>query len=208
MNILENDINIFAKPARIIVSGASGSGKTQIVVSLIKKYRDLFSEIIISGVSSFPIEISGNIQISEDIYDPFAYPKDNPKHKLIIYDDIQSEAVKSDIISNAFTKGRHRNISIILILQNIFAQGSKSRNISLNASHFILCRSRDEAQIRLLATQIFGKEKASSFIKAYRKYVVEKKYGHLLIDLRIDIPSTLVIRTNIASESDQRAIVL
>ena len=38
-------------------------------------------------------------------------------------DDLMEEAKDSKLVSKLFTQGRHRNVSVILILQNAFPKG-------------------------------------------------------------------------------------
>jgi len=54
---------------------------------------------------------------------------------LIILDDLLNDAYSKEMC-DLFTKGsNHRNISVILITQNLFHQERYCRNISLNAKY-------------------------------------------------------------------------
>ena len=44
-------------------------------------------------------------------------------NNLIILDDLMIEAKESPIVARLFTQGRHRNASIVLLLQNMFPKG-------------------------------------------------------------------------------------
>lgn len=50
-----------------------------------------------------------------------------------IFDDLMDEAVESPVMSLLFRRGRHRNLSVILLLQNMFPKGKYNTNISRNA---------------------------------------------------------------------------
>ena len=64
---------------------------------------------------------------------------DVSQRNLIVLDD---QSGKDKRITDHFTKGsRHRNLSVIYIVQNIFHQGKETRNISLNAYYIILFKS-------------------------------------------------------------------
>jgi hypothetical protein len=67
-----------------------------------------------------------------------------------------AQSSKDKRIAELFIKGSyHRNLSIILIVQNIFHQGKEMRNISLNAHYIVLFKSpRDKQDISMLARQI------------------------------------------------------
>ena len=48
----------------------------------------------------------------------------NPRYNnIIIPDDLMAEATDSPVVSRLFTQGRHRNASVILLLQNMFPKG-------------------------------------------------------------------------------------
>ena len=54
--VTEKEIDIFTKPARLIVSGASGCGKSFFVSRLIRKYRAKFDSVIVIGANLENIE--------------------------------------------------------------------------------------------------------------------------------------------------------
>ena len=73
----------------------------------------------------------------------------NPRYNnIIILDDLMAEATDSPVVSRLFTQGRHRNASVILLLQNMFPKGKYNTDISLNAQYLALFRSpSDRKQI-------------------------------------------------------------
>ena len=65
----------------------------------------------------------------------------------------------STIVSKLFTQGRHRNASVILMLQNAFPKGKFNTDISRNAQYMILFKSpADRKQIEIISQRIFPKE--------------------------------------------------
>ena len=60
-------------------------------------------------------------------------------------------------MSQLIAKGsRNRNISLVLITQNVFPQGQSSPDISLNSNYLVVFKNpRDEAQIVHLARQVY-----------------------------------------------------
>ena len=76
--------------------------------------------------------------------------------------------VYSKQVCDMFTKGsHHRNISVILITQNLFHQGRYCRDISLNAKYLVLLNNvRDKNQFMFLARQVYP-ENSASLHKAY-----------------------------------------
>ena len=65
----------------------------------------------------------------------------------------------STIVSKLFTQGRHRNASVILMLQNAFPKGKFNTDISRNAQYMILFKSpADRKRIEIISQRIFPKE--------------------------------------------------
>ena len=62
-------------------------------------------------------------------------------NNIIILDDLMPEATDSPVVSRLFTQGRHRNASVILLLQNMFPTGKYNTDISRNAQYLALFRS-------------------------------------------------------------------
>ena len=55
----------------------------------------------------------------------------NPRYNnIIILDDLMAETTDSPVVSRLFTQGRHRNASVILLLQNMFPKGKYNTDIS------------------------------------------------------------------------------
>ena len=203
-------LNLFFNPARIIIAGFSNSGKTFLCNQLIQTYVDNFDTILYSGVDQHPLEvdplINPKLHVSTEIFNPFDYTSTNSKGVLLILDDCFLEAVQTKYVVDAFTKGRHKNISIIFITQNLFAPGKFSRSIALNCSHYILMKNRDLGQIETLGRQIFGSCKSKEFVKVYQKALSYNKYGYLLIDLSPHTPENLNLRTNILGETPHQIV--
>ena len=206
----EEDLNLFSHPARVIIAGYSNSGKSVICGELIKKYNFAFDYILYCGTDEHPLqndsELKDKIIVSQDILNPFDYSSLTDKGILLILDDCFIEAVQTKFVVDAFTKGRHKNISIIFITQNLFQPGKFSRSIALNCSHYILMRNRDLSQVENLGRQIFGKCKSKEFLNIYQKAIEYNKFGYLLIDLSPHTPQQLMLRTNITDETPYQVV--
>ena len=119
---------------------------------------------------------------------------------MCILDDLLNDAYSSGRVCDLFTKGNHhRNISVILITQNIFNQANHCRDISLNSKYLILLKNvRDRSQFSRLAQQVYPKNSVDlydSFLDA-----TSKPHGYLVLDLSQDIHN--LFRTDIfAGES-------
>ena len=77
---------------------------------------------------------------------------------LVILDDLLTD-VYSNQVCELFTRvSHHRNISVILIIQNLFHQGRFCRDISLNAHYIVALKNvRDKKQVMYLASQVYPK---------------------------------------------------
>ena len=106
----------------------------------------------------------------------------NPTYNnIIVLDDLMSQAADSPVVSKLFTQGRHRNASVILLLQNMFPKGKYNTDISRNALYKVLFRSPgDRKQIDIMAEQTFAKDRPR-FMKAYTQET-EKPYGYIVLD--------------------------
>ena len=79
------------------------------------------------------------------------------------------QAKDSPIVSLLFTQGRHRNASVILILQNAFPKGKFNTDISRNAPYIVLFKSpADRKQIEIIGQRIFPKEQ-NKFMTIYNR---------------------------------------
>ena len=102
-------------------------------------------------------------------------------NNIIILDDLMTEATDSPVVSRLFTQGRHRNASVILLLQNMFPKGKYNTDISRNAQYLALFRSSsDRKQIGVIAGRMFDKNRVH-FMNAYYKET-GKPYRYLLVD--------------------------
>ena len=106
----------------------------------------------------------------------------NPKfNNVLVFDDLMSQDTESPVLSLLFTQGRHRNASVILLLQSMLPKGKFNTDISRNAQYMVLFRNpSDRKQIDLLAERIFAKDRPN-FMEAFAKET-EKPYGYLLVD--------------------------
>jgi hypothetical protein len=142
---LEIGRNKIEKPFRMIVAGGSGSGKSCFVKKLIETdhFDSTFTEICYiypDYLDDCPTEfdVDQNVQYVAGLPDKTFFSLLCP-NSLIILDDLMIEASKCEDIAKLFTViARKKNISIILIVQNIYQQGKQFRNIRLNATAIVL----------------------------------------------------------------------
>ena len=103
---------------------------------------------------------------------------------VVILDDLMDASVNNQNMMSIFTeRSHHENISVILMMQNLFHQGPKARSIQLNTQYMVLYKNpRDRQQIKTLATQMYP-QKWRSFLEHF-EHETSKPYGKVIIDLR------------------------
>ena len=106
----------------------------------------------------------------------------NPEYNnILVFDDLMAQAADSPVLSQLFTQGRHRNASVLLLLQNMFPKGKFNTDISRNALYKVMFRSPgDRKQIDIMAEQTFAKDRAN-FMRAYTRET-EKPFGYIILD--------------------------
>ena len=110
-----------------------------------------------------------------------------------------AEATDSPVVSRLFTQGRHRNVSVILLLQNMFPKGKYNTDISRSAQYLALFRSpSDRKQIGIIGERMFDKNRVH-FMNAYCKET-EKPFGYLLVDNKSDTPPDKQILADLFGE--------
>jgi len=105
-------------------------------------------------------------------------------------------------VCDLFKKGRrHRNISVILITQNLFHQGKFCRDISLNTKYIVVLKNvRDREQFSHLARQVLPHDR-KGLSDAYLN-ATEEPHGYLVLDLSQDTNDRLSFRTCIFPEEE------
>ena len=113
--------------------------------------------------------------LEKDIYFKLGLPEFEPNVsdidpcyiKTVVLGDLMDMAMDSPIISKLFTQRRHRNASVILLLQNAFSKGKYNTSISCNAQYMVLfsCPA-DRRWMGIGADRIFDKNKPT-FMEIY-----------------------------------------
>ena len=180
-------------PCNTMIAGVSSSGKTTLVHRILK-HRDVMYTIPVRKVmycmsvdqplynkmrKDVPgLQFHRGVPTEEDL-DTFT---DGTQHCVVVLDDLMEQVVRSVDAQNLFTKySHHKQISVIFISQNIFAQGKCSRNVSTNTHYFVLlCNPRDVRQINILAEQT---GLGAVLKESYSDSVMARRYGYQLLSL-------------------------
>ena len=198
IRVTQDEIDLFHTPARIIICGFSNSGKSYLTNLIIKKYLHKFEEIVCIGSDIAGVKRDDNFQ-------PFS--RNLEGNLLVIIDDSILDKNRMLLASSVFTKGRHEKISIILISQTLYPNCPHFRLCALNSTHYLIFRTRDMSQMSRFASTFIQSDKKNDFICLYRKEVLGRKFGFLLLDFCQEFHSPLCIRTDII-DGPERAFLL
>ncbi len=114
----------------------------------------------------------------------------------IVIDDYFVEAANNNQVLALFSRGRHLNLSIILLSQNLFHKGKYARDMSLNMEYIVIFKNvRDASQIRHHGQQMYPENK-DFLVNAYRD-ATKEPYSHLLLDLRANSLESLRVRAKV-----------
>ena len=89
----------------------------------------------------------------------------NGEFHIIVLDDLMEKFIKRIEMQELFTKYcHHRNMTAIMVSQNVFQKGPNARTISLNTHiHVLFANKKDEAQVSVLAHQLFHSKTKKNF---------------------------------------------
>ena len=185
---------VFQHPYSMMVVGPSQCGKTHFVHQLLTHKRIAYPDKKPMRVCWYYNQWQPKYdEIQRDLQSRIRFVQglpeleenlsniNNSKHTIIVLDDLMAEAKDSPVVSKLFTQGRHRNASVILLLQNMFPKGKYNTDISRNATYKVLFRSPGDCkQIDIMAEQTFAKDRPR-FMQAYNRET-DRPYGYIMVD--------------------------
>ena len=198
LQTVELDSHFFSQPERVIVSGCSGSGKSFLIENLVRKYHNHFYKIVVNGPKNklFDFEETKDKTFHyenehERLYNPMKevdeidMKKHGDKTLLCIYDDMLEHVHSSEIIANIFCRGRHKNISIFIIMQSYFPTGGSKTlypMIKNNSSVQIFCKMRNIGELNLIARRIeYDRSSQQFLLNLFKEEVQHKRYGYIFV---------------------------
>ena len=192
-------------PFRMLIIGASGSGKTNILLHLTDKFHlidkiylyakdtdeDKYQYLINKGEQSgikYLNDPYAFIEYSNDMNDVLEdinnYNKNRDKKVLIIFDDMIADIMRSEkfkaIVKELFVRCRKLNISIVFITQSYFRTPKDAR---LNSTHYTLMKIGNKKELKSIAEENSGHLDFKEFLKIYN-YCTNDPYSFMMVDAR------------------------
>lgn len=209
--VQESSLDIFRLPARITIAGASGSGKSFICSKLINFYKHKFRKIIVVGtklenLDGQKVEYKTQYNPFED--DDMVENTNNDLQTLIVYDDVLLDTKCMKAAGETFMRGRHLNLSVVFICQNIYHADKMLRLITLNSTHIFLLRMRDINQVSCFGRSFLSSDSVKNFTLLYRKIVMKQQFSYILIDFTQAFDDVLTIRSHLFGSDFMRAYAI
>ena len=193
-NIIEHNSKwpyILDHPYRILITGSSGSGKTNALLNLInnqpdidkiylyaqdpyhKKYQYLINKREKVGLNHFN-DPKAFMEYSNDMQDVYKNIEDyNPRKKrkvLIIFDDMIADMINNNklnpIVTELFIRDRKLNISIFFITQSYF---KVPKDEQLNSTRFFIMKIPNKRELQQIALNHSCDIDFKDFMNIYKK---------------------------------------
>jgi Cdc6-like AAA superfamily ATPase len=204
-------------PFRMVIVGASGAGKTQLVVHILSKMRNTFANVYIytknadEPIYQYLVEkIPSGLVIKEglDEVPTLTKTKDGivkgfekaDEQSLVIFDDLVLEKDQSRI-EQMFIRGRKiaGGISIMYLTQSYF---KVPKTIRINCTYIILKKLASTRDLNLILSDYNLGVSKETMLEIY-KYCTREKTSFMLLDLdavpedrfRLNLLQTLDIET-------------
>ena len=203
----ENINGAYEHPFSLLVTGASGTGKTCAVIEFLKhrqKYMTYPKDLKIYffykafQASYRPLEHDPDVQFINEIptLDAlYELTKSNRPTCVIIDDYVYN--ITGDLMIQTSTTFRHRNCSVILLSQSLFIDKHAGLRIFSHNVNFIWCfsNSRIGSQMLHFAVQV-SPLRHKRVMEAFYDAVTRGKGSFLECDFRITTPEGLRFRTS------------
>ena len=187
----ENWPYLHDKPYRILITGGSGSGKTNALLNLIEnqpdidkiylyakdpyesKYQYLINKREGVGINHFN-DPKAFTEYSNDIHDVYKniddYNPDKENKILIIFNEMIADMIHNkklnSIVIELFIRGRKLNISLVFIRQSYF---KVPKDVKLNTTHFFIAKIPNKRELQQIETNHSSDISTKDFINIYKE---------------------------------------
>ena len=176
------------KPFRLLVGGGSGSGKSCFVKRLVEEnhFDSSFNQIVYiypNYLDECPMEFNTEVDIQTIAGLPDRTSLASiEKNTLIILDDMMMETTNSEDIVRLFTViARKKNISVILIVQNLYQYGKYFRTLRLNSTGIVMFKFYAGVETNTRILRDLGLQ--SRIPKFLLDNVYSTRYQYIYLDL-------------------------
>ncbi len=195
------------------VSGATLSGKTRLVLEMLKHAQEMFEPVPKQIILMYQQLQDQYYEIQEDLaakgirfelikgyiptLDDLKRDLLGEGQTLLVMDDMTEPTAKSPHIAEICMNARHSNLSLWLCWHSLYPGHRESRIISQNCAYYwLLPFQRGLGQLGCFAKQV-GLN-AKMFSAAYQDALsLNQPHRYLLVDLRCSTPAMARVRTNV-----------
>ena len=203
---------------RILIIVGSGSGKTNILLNLINKQKDIDKIYLYAKDLSEPkyeylirkCENAGikNVNDSKafiecsntmnDVYENIDNYNPSRKRKiLVVFDDMIADTLTNkkfqSVIKELFIRCRKPNISLVFITQSYFFV---PEDVRLNSTHYLIMKINNRKELQNIAFHHSADIDYQDFMKIYKECAREP-YHFLTIDITLPSSNHLRFRKNL-----------
>lgn len=193
----------------MIISGQTGSGKTYLIEKILENIDAMHSQKIDKVILAFSILQKSYVDLKQKLGDMLDLEEGFPDDKiteimesptsgniLLILDDLMVELENNKKLAVLFTKMRHKRVSTIFLVQNLYFSGKYMRTVTRNAHYLIIFENpRDTSMISTLGRQVFPSN--PKFLPDAFKQAMQKPYGYLLLDFKPGTDKKMMVRQGI-----------
>ncbi len=183
-----------------IISGPTGSGKTQFILEVIRQKL----------IQPFPKNVYYMYKVEQEFMRTWAETEEQPirfihglkfeemdtsEPSLLIIDDLMLSTAKET--AELFILGsHHRQVSLFYITQGLFHNCDQYRLMSNNAHYYVIFNNkRNASQINTLARQMYIGKEQLRVINAYKR-ACQRQYGFIVLSFTPEIPDELTVITD------------
>jgi len=188
----------------LLINGSSGSGKTNLLINLLKaphdrkngirkSFKKIFENVVIVSPSlktlkeniykglkhKFTRFDEETLERIDDIIEEANEDDDEVNKTLLILDDCGSmlKGANEQMFNHLVKNRRHKHLSIICIVQKFKDASTTHRS---NLTHFITFKPRNEMEMQSLFDEMIGQPR--KYMYDIMSSVFVKKYDHLMVD--------------------------